>query len=684
MFLTRKIRQWAWLPVLAGLVSLPLDFETSNAAELYRGPYLQLATPQSMVVVWRTFGKTNPSVRIGNSPEALDRTISGDPITLQVSADVKTTEKLPLLYKEPAADTEKRDARDDDPSTVANTYQYEALVAGLKPATRYYYAVYDGEQQLAGGDKQHYFVTSPPAGSDAKMRIWVVGDSGTGDHIQRDVHLAMQEFTQETKRDLDLYLHVGDMAYGDGTDQQFQHHFFDMYQPTLRNVVCWPTMGNHEGHTSRGISGFGPYYDAYVVPTAAEAGGLPSGTEAYYSFDIADVHFICLDSHDLDRSPDGAMAKWLVADLEEAQGDWLIAFWHHPPYTKGSHDSDREGQLIEMRSHFMPILEAAGVDIVLTGHSHIYERSMLIDGAYATPTTAEGVILDDGDGHPEGDGAYRKSAGLNPHEGTVAIVSGHGGAGLSRRGTMPIMREIIIEHGSVILDIDGETLTSTMINKNNVERDLFSIVKRGKVNITRVEKPWKPVHDFSKLTRFMLTWHEETFGQPPSKWTVAAGAPKAMLIEPQADGKAKQAVVSATDTASVVLFNEYNDHLKTYAANVEITAEKPAPAGLVFAYQDAQNYYTYRLNPETKSGEMLRTVDGNETVLTTKTIDLDFTKPVKVVMKLRRKRIEVQLQDDLEYTVNLTDRLPPGKIGLYVDAGGKAKYSIVYIERGSP
>ena len=163
-----------------------------------------------------------------------------------------------------------------------------------------------------------------------------------------------------------------------------------------RHKVCWPTMGNHEGRTSSGRTGIGPYYDAYVVPTRGEAGGLASGTEAYYSFDYANIHFICLDSHDLDRRPTEPMARWLKADLEKTRADWLIAFWHHPPYTKGSHDSDKERDLMEMRQHIMPIIEQGGVDVVFTGHSHTYERSMLMDGAYATNTVAENVILDDG------------------------------------------------------------------------------------------------------------------------------------------------------------------------------------------------------------------------------------------------------------------------------------------------
>ena len=147
--------------------------------------------------------------------------------------------------------------------------------------------------------------------------------------------------------------------------------------------------------------------------TRAETGGLASGTEAYYSFDYAHLHFVCLDSHDLSRQPGDPMASWLKADLEKTKADWVIAFWHHPPYTKGSHDSDKETDLTEMRKLIMPIVEAGGVDLVLTGHSHIYERSMLMDGAYATPTASDNVILDDGDGDPDGDGPYRKSKGIH-------------------------------------------------------------------------------------------------------------------------------------------------------------------------------------------------------------------------------------------------------------------------------
>jgi hypothetical protein len=352
--------------------------------------------------------------------------------------------------------------------------------------------VYDGEKRLTPAGESHSFITPPPAGSQKPVRFWVIGDSGTGRSAQADVHQAMVNFTKTSGRPLDFWIHVGDMAYGTGRDVEFQSRFFESYAASMRGLVCWPAMGNHEGHTSKGATGIGPYYDAYVLPKRGEAGGLASGTEAYYSFDYANIHFICLDSHDLDRKPAGAMAKWLRADLDKANAEWVMAFWHHPPYTKGSHDSDKEKDLTEIREHIMPIIESGGVDIVFTGHSHIYERSMLIDGAYATPTVSENVVLDDGDGHPEGDGAYRKSAGIHPHAGTVQIVTGHAGASLGRNGSSPVMRKINVEFGSTLVDVKGDTLTARMINRNGAVRDLFSMVKRGKVTATRLPLPWQP------------------------------------------------------------------------------------------------------------------------------------------------------------------------------------------------
>ena len=74
-------------------------------------------------------------------------------------------------------------------------------------------------------------------------------------------------------------------------------------------------------------------------------GGVASGTELYYSFDYADIHFICLDSHtsgNYNAALGTGMFAWLESDLMATTQNWIIAYFHHPPYTKASHDSDSE------------------------------------------------------------------------------------------------------------------------------------------------------------------------------------------------------------------------------------------------------------------------------------------------------------------------------------------------------
>jgi hypothetical protein len=475
----------------------------SERAAFMRAPYLQFSTTNSIYVVWRTAGTITPVVKFGKSLNRLSGELStisdksGTGILVRARLDDKTN-ALPSRFQQYR--TEENLKLRKLHSAPMGTFQYEARIQGLSPSTKYYYAVFDGEKRLTPADESYSFTTPPMIGTRQPVRFWALGDGGTGRQEQMDVYRAMLDVTAREKHPLDMWLHLGDMAYGTGRDMEFQSRFFESYEGALRSYVCWPTMGNHEGMTSKGTTGVGPYYDAYVMPRYAEIGGVAAGTEAYYSFNWANIHFICLDSHDLDRKPGGAMAKWLKADLEKAKADWMIAFWHHPPYTKGSHDADKEKDMAEMRQHIMPIIEAGGVDLVLAGHSHIYERSMLIDGSYnATNQAADTFVLDDGDGNPDGDGAYRKSEGIHSHQGTVAIVAGNAGAAMSRKGTVPLMKKIILEYGSVLVDVNGDTLTGKMINRSGNVRDLFSMVKRGKVEPVRLALPWKP-DDYTKPT----------------------------------------------------------------------------------------------------------------------------------------------------------------------------------------
>ncbi|MCA9709135.1 MAG: metallophosphoesterase family protein [Myxococcales bacterium] len=429
--------------VLPSLAVLALTAPPARAADLERPPYLQLATPTSITVVWTTLADSTGAIEYGPAPDRLGTMV---------------------------------------PSAGAGT-QHEVTLDGLTPSTRYYYRVLGDGAPLAGGDDQHTFRTPPPVGPSAKFRAWIVGDSGTGDNMQALVRDAMVQHAGVDQPH--LYLHMGDMAYSDGTYDEFTDNFYLPYQDVLRNTPVWPTMGNHKGHSSDSRTQTGPYYGSYVLPTAGQAVGLASRTEAYYSFDYAHVHFVVLDSHDSDRSPGGPMLTWLANDLMSTNQEWIIAYWHHPPYTKGSHDSDTEGQLVDMRENALPVLEAGGVDLVLGGHSHIYERTYLLDGAYQTPSQAGVGVLDASDGRVDGDGPYPKPPGLSGHQGAVYVVAGHGGTGVSQDDVHPLVFFDEVANGSCLLDVQGNRLSLINVRFDGEITDRVAILKGDGVMIDR-------------------------------------------------------------------------------------------------------------------------------------------------------------------------------------------------------
>ncbi len=467
--------------------------ETGEAAGVFsRQPYLQLATPTAVTVVWRT--------RVAMKGELRVREKGGDGV-VRVPVEKMTVRRL-------VEDGESSAGARALHSGPPGTWQYEATVGGLKPDTAYGYEILDREKVVTPADGSCVLRTNPEPGAERPFSFWVVGDSGTGSESQKGVHRSFKAWRAQAKRDVDFCVHVGDMAYLSGRDAEFQFGFFEVYAETLRGLPCWPAMGNHEGKTSSGKTGVGPYYDAYVTPMKGEAGGLASGTEAYYSWDFGRTHFVCLDSYDLEVTADGAMAQWLKADLEKTKAEWVIAYWHHPPYTKGSHDSDGELDLTEVREHLMPIIEAGGVDLVLTGHSHVYERSFLLNGAYATPTVAENAVLDDGTGDPNNGGPYHKVPGLVANSGTVQIVAGHGGQALMRRHyPSPVMRKTIAEWGSVLVEVNGRTLTATMLDVHGKVRDTVQVVKDAKavgVGIAEPKGPGEPEGPYELKSRVVV------------------------------------------------------------------------------------------------------------------------------------------------------------------------------------
>ena len=415
-----------------------LNVVTSLPAALLRGPYLQIGTSTSGVVRWRTDLLTQGTVRYGTDPANL----TGE-----------------------AAET-------------ASVTNHIVQISGLEPDTKYYYSVYSGGRNLAGGT-DYWFKTSPLPGTRRPVRFWALGDSGTagygitGSNNAINVREAFYRLAA-TNGPADLWFMLGDNAYDRGTDHEHQIGLFDMYPITLRNLFLWPTIGNHETAQATTIADF-PYLQIFSLPQNGEAGGVPSGTPRYYSFDYANVHFVCLDSMTSGRTTNTAMGQWLVNDLAATTQDWIIVFFHHPPYTKGNHDSDRETELIQIRQNFNPIFEAHGVDLVICGHSHNLERSYLLNGHYGLSTTlTDSMKINAGDGREDGAGAYKKN---DQGQGVVYMVAGSSGQITGGSLNHPAHFISLNQLGSAVLEVDGGRMEVKFLGTNGTFLDHYTVVK---------------------------------------------------------------------------------------------------------------------------------------------------------------------------------------------------------------
>jgi 3',5'-cyclic AMP phosphodiesterase CpdA len=338
------------------------------------------------------------------------------------------------------------------------------ILDDLEPATLYYYKVSGLDE------KEFYFKTAPTEGEARPVRVWILGDSGSGDERAEKVRDAFYQFNEGPGTDLILLL--GDAAYDLGSDADYQEAFFEMYPDTLATTPVISAPGNHDFKTDLGA----PYFEIFSLPVDGKTGGLASGTESYYSFNFANIHFVSLDTEISDRSPDGEMYQWLVADLKANNQDWTVVFFHHPLYSKGRHDSDNKGSsMAYLREHYTPVFETYGVDLIFSGHNHNYERSFPLFGHRGTSDTLlESMKTDSGDGRIDGDGAYRKTGA---GDGVIYIVAGSAGKAHDYPLNHPANYVSMVELGSMVLDFNGNELKATFVSPNPKAVDYFTVVK---------------------------------------------------------------------------------------------------------------------------------------------------------------------------------------------------------------
>jgi len=302
---------------------------TLGAAAIRREPYLQQVTTSSAILGW----------------------VTTQPGELQVKV---TQPDSPFAQITPAV-------VDEYALRTADETQMWSGASDLQASTVYCYQVDDGTQAY---NVPTGFRTAPRADSAEPVRFLAFGDSGGGGSDQ--YALLEQMYTVP----YDLMIHTGDLAYDDGTIAQYEDTVFGVYGDLFRNIPFFPASGNHDYHTMSGA----PFRDVF---------NLPAGNgEKWYSYDWGQVHFVALDT----EADYGTQATWLDQDLAATTAPWKIIYMHKPPYSSGSHGSDTG-----LRAKLAPLLEKYGVQLVLAGHDHNYERIRPQNGTTFVVTGGGGI-----------------------------------------------------------------------------------------------------------------------------------------------------------------------------------------------------------------------------------------------------------------------------------------------------
>lgn len=238
---------------------------------------------------------------------------------------------------------------------------HDVSLTGLLPSTIYSYRT-----AICTTPDPTLFRTA----ASAATRALVFGDSGADSPEQRA--LAARMLTRPGGHD--LVLHTGDLIYGDVNEENYLRSHFALYGDLLRSRPIFPCPGNHD----------------YSLDGARAYRAL-NPVELNYSFDWGAAHLAVLDSNEVSAKT----LDWLETDLaaNRNRATWRIVMFHHPPFAGGPNQDDPLS--LDARERIVPILARQGVQLVLNGHEHNYQRSRLIDGVtYLTSGGGGAAIYD--------------------------------------------------------------------------------------------------------------------------------------------------------------------------------------------------------------------------------------------------------------------------------------------------
>ncbi|HEY4382250.1 MAG TPA: metallophosphoesterase [Acidobacteriaceae bacterium] len=188
------------------------------------------------------------------------------------------------------------------------------------------------------------------------VRFAVIGDNGTGQQPEFEVANQMERFRKVVK--YDFVVMDGDNIYGGHKASDFQRKFEEPYKPLLdAGVKFYASLGNHDDPDIE------RNYKLYNM-----------GGQRYYTFHKGDAEFFALDSNYMDPQ----QLSWLENQLKDSDAKWKICFFHHPMFTAATY----HGPDLDLRKRLMPLFTKYGVNLVLSGHEHVYERIKPQNGLY--------------------------------------------------------------------------------------------------------------------------------------------------------------------------------------------------------------------------------------------------------------------------------------------------------------
>ncbi|MEW5855388.1 MAG: metallophosphoesterase family protein [Myxococcota bacterium] len=331
-----------------------------------RGPYLQAPGVGTVTVSWHTDDPSSSRVSVGREGEAAQE------VTGVVFTQRPTTAETALA------------------GSLPEGFQHEVVLTGLQPGARYVFKVTSAKEPHPGGT----FV-APPQPGDA-FSFLVMGDTRTRASEHARVVQAMSG-ALDGAGDVRFLVNTGDLV-AVGGDEENWDVFFTTEAPVLSRVPLLPVFGNHELILGRTI--FDSFFKA--PPTSS------STSDTWYSAVVGDVHLATVDPYALPTEPH---LEWLLQQFQASHAPFKLVALHAPLYTRSNHEPD-----VELREELLPVLRAAGVQVVLSGHNHCYER-WFGEGIQFVVTGGGGAPLYGVDDHPDADnaGAERKAAQSTLH-----------------------------------------------------------------------------------------------------------------------------------------------------------------------------------------------------------------------------------------------------------------------------